>query len=285
MGYLHINNLYKDQTILMFKECYALEKIHGTSAHIKWKWEEKRLIFFSGGEKYERFKELFDEEFLYSKFSTEFSNTDVTIFGEAYGGKMQGMKSVYGESLKFIVFDVQIDGYWLEVPNAEKVSLDFNLEFVDYVRIPTDLEKIDTERDRDSQQAIRNGVGIGKLREGVILRPIKELQDKNGNRIISKHKRDEFMETKTKREVSSDQLKVLEDAELIAEEWVTDMRLTHVLDKLSNVNGLESTGIVIKAMVEDIYREGSGEVVESKEVSRAIGAKTVKLFKKRIQTI
>lgn len=29
MGYLKINNLYKEQTILLFKECYALEKIHG----------------------------------------------------------------------------------------------------------------------------------------------------------------------------------------------------------------------------------------------------------------
>lgn len=29
MGYLHISNLYKDIDILLFKECYALEKIHG----------------------------------------------------------------------------------------------------------------------------------------------------------------------------------------------------------------------------------------------------------------
>lgn len=29
MGYMHINNLYKNQEILMFKECFALEKVHG----------------------------------------------------------------------------------------------------------------------------------------------------------------------------------------------------------------------------------------------------------------
>ena len=29
MGYQHIDNLYKNQSILMFRECYALEKIHG----------------------------------------------------------------------------------------------------------------------------------------------------------------------------------------------------------------------------------------------------------------
>lgn len=29
MGYIHIENLYKNRAILLFKECYALEKIHG----------------------------------------------------------------------------------------------------------------------------------------------------------------------------------------------------------------------------------------------------------------
>ncbi len=35
MGYLHIDNLYKNQTIRLFRECYALEKVHGTSAHVR----------------------------------------------------------------------------------------------------------------------------------------------------------------------------------------------------------------------------------------------------------
>ena len=48
MGYLHIDNLYKAQDILNFKTCYALEKIHGTSAHLK--WDNGELTFFSGGE-------------------------------------------------------------------------------------------------------------------------------------------------------------------------------------------------------------------------------------------
>ena len=38
MGYLHIENLYRPiaQSILLFREVYALEKIHGTSAHVGW---------------------------------------------------------------------------------------------------------------------------------------------------------------------------------------------------------------------------------------------------------
>ena len=37
MGYLHIDNLYKNQTVLAFRRCFALEKVHGTSAHIAWR--------------------------------------------------------------------------------------------------------------------------------------------------------------------------------------------------------------------------------------------------------
>jgi hypothetical protein len=68
MGYQHINNLYKSQEILAFKRCYSLEKIHGTSAHINWKqWRVDvdelayRLTFFSGGEKQDKFEDLFDK--------------------------------------------------------------------------------------------------------------------------------------------------------------------------------------------------------------------------------
>ena len=57
MGYLHIRNLYQDQDILLFKECYALEKIHGTSAHIAWDGE---LKFFAGGCNHDRFCALFN---------------------------------------------------------------------------------------------------------------------------------------------------------------------------------------------------------------------------------
>lgn len=53
MGYMHIDNLYKNKDILLLKECYALEKVHGTSAYVIWNGTELR--FFSGGASYEQF--------------------------------------------------------------------------------------------------------------------------------------------------------------------------------------------------------------------------------------
>lgn len=283
MGYLHIDNLYKNQTILMFKECYALEKIHGTSAHIAWNNIEKSIRYFSGGESHEKFVNLFNEQELIERFYETFPNSNAIIYGEAYGGKQQGMSGTYGKYLKFIAFDVKVNDLWLHVPNAEGVVCSIGLEFVDYKKVSTDLDCLDAERDKDSTQAIRNGVGEGKKREGVVLRPLVEFTMNNGKRIITKHKRDDFRETKTKRKVSQEDLKVLEDAKEIAEEWVTEMRLNHVLDKLPKGINVESTGMVIKAMIEDVFREADGEIVKNKKAKKYIGSRTAKLFKEKLQ--
>ena len=281
MGYLHINSLYKDQNILMFKECYALEKIHGTSTHISYQHSSKSISFYSGGEPYEKFVNLFDQKTLIDAFNENF-NSDVIVYGEGYGGKQQKMSHTYGKNLKFIVFDVQVDGKWLSVPNAEDVANKLGLEFVHYVRIPSTLEAIDAECKNNSIQAIRNGIGPGHIREGIVLRPIVEVALNNGNRVISKHKNKEFSETKTKREISPEQLKILTEANEIAEEWVTPMRLQHVLDKLPKDIKIENVSLVIKAMLEDVYREGQDEIVRTKESDKAIGKKCVILFKKYI---
>lgn len=286
MGYMHIGNLYKDQAVLLFKEVYVLEKIHGTSAHLSWKQDESRLGFFSGGETYSKFVALFDEAKL--KESLAKVGYDVVIFGEAYGGKQQGMSATYGKDLKFIVFDVKIGEAWLTVPKMAEFAAGLGLEVVDYALVPTDQAVLDQHRDADSTQAIRNGVGAGKKREGVVLRPPIEVKDSFGNRIIAKHKRDDFKETRTPRPVGDPaKLAVIEQAQAIADEWVTPMRLQHVVDKLpTDIEGrhcMEQIATAIHAMVEDVYREGRGEIVESKEAERAIGARTAKLFKLYIQ--
>ncbi|CAN2047832.1 hypothetical protein GMMP1_510006 [Candidatus Magnetomoraceae bacterium gMMP-1] len=221
--------------------------------------------------------------YLISKFSELFSvNDTIIIYGEAYGGKQQGMSDTYGKELKFIGFDVKINNLWLNVPNAEEICKSLNIEFIDYVKCKTDLKNLDFERDKPSTQAIRNKCG-DKIREGIVLRPLIELIKNNGERIITKYKRDEFIETKTPRKINSKRLKVLEDAKSIADEWVTEMRLKHVLDKLPKEINIEGVKDVILAMIEDVYREAKGEIIESKEVRKAISSKTVSLFKNKLK--
>jgi len=281
MGYQHIDNLYKNMDILIFKECYALEKVHGTSAHVRWK--EGEISFFSGGSKHESFVALFDKDVLRAGFEA-IGQDLVVVYGEAYGGKCQGMSGTYGKALCFTAFEVMIGDSWLVVPAAESLVVErLGLEFMPYFRISTTLDAINAERDADSVIAARRGMGSGHMREGVVLRPLVELKKSNGSRIVSKHKRDEFRETKTPREVDPEKMKVLADAQAIADEWVTDMRLAHVLDSLGGDIGMERTGDVLRAMVEDITRESEGEAEIGKDARKAISRKTAAMFKTKLR--
>ncbi len=283
MSYMHIDNLYKNQDILEFKECYAMEKIHGTSAHISYK--NDMVGFFAGGSKHETFIALFDEMVLLHKFRElvplDFS---VRIYGEAYGGKLMGMSATYGSALKFVAFEVQIGDLWLSVPKAEIFCRQLGLDFVHYRKIPTTLEAIDVERDADSVQAVKNGMGTGHKKEGIVLRPSIEVIKNNGERVIAKHKRDEFKETMTPRSVT-DKLVKRTEIKAILSEWVTEERLNHILTSGEVEPKIENLGKIIHLMVQDIYREGKDEVEESKDLEKAIGRETALMFKRGLDEI
>ena len=290
MGYLHIDNLYKAQEILAFRRCYALEKIHGTSAHVAWR--NGAVTLFSGGESHERFTALFDLASLAERFAMRFTALDdVTVYGEAYGGKCQGMSKTYGQALKFVAFDVQVGEAWLAVPQACECVAHLRLEFVDFAEVPTDLLTLDAERDRPSTQAVRNGITEPKIREGVVLRPPYEVALNNGQRVIAKHKRAEFAERRRPNvDLDPTKREQLEGADAIALEWVTPMRLEHVIDRVLASRGekqiaMRDTPLVIAAMVEDVTREASGEIIDSLPARKAISQRTVQLLKQRVQTI
>lgn len=289
MSYAHIDNLYKNQTILRFKQCWALEKVHGTSAHITYTREDlphgayrSGIKFFAGGAKHDAFVALFNLVDLEQRF-TALGPNKITVYGEAYGGKLQGMAHTYGPDLRFIVFDVKVGDLWLDVPSMCEVAHKLDLEAVPCLLIPTTMEAIDQQRDAPSTVADWRGCGGDKIREGVVLRPPFEVRTNNGARIVAKHKRAEFSERKNPpKPVDFAKAQALRDAEAIAEEWVTPMRLEHVLDKLPVVVDMTSASTVIRAMLEDVYREAAGEVVESKEASSAIGRRTAALLKARL---
>lgn len=281
MGYLHIDNLYKAQKILGQTHCYALEKVHGTSAHIK--WASGNLTFFSGGEKHDRFVQLFNAGDLALKLHA-LGFGSATVYGEAYGGSQQKQAWRYGDSLRFVAFDVLANNAWMTVPEADAFVRALGLRFVHWAHIDTKLANIDFWRDAPSAEAALNGVEGDKPREGVVLRPIVEATyGPNNKRLIAKHKRDEERETANPRIVGDPaKLAVIADAKRIAAEWVTQTRLEHVLDKMPGAS-IEHTKDVINATIEDVMREGAGELVDSPEARKHISRETAVMFKRTLQ--
>ena len=147
------------------------------------------------------------------------------------------------------------------------------------------MESLDKAKLSFSQVAVRKGMGNDKIMEGVVLIPLIEMTKNNGGRVICKHKRDEFRETNTpKKVVDPEQIKKIEEAQQIANEYVTHTRLMHVLDHIPD-HSISKMGEIIKSMIEDVEREGSFECEFSKESRKEISSKTVEVYKKYLASL
>lgn len=287
MGYMHIENLDrpKGQRLLLFREVYGLEKVFGTSACVSWRQGALRLSSY-GADRAE-FLKFFDQERLADAFK-RLGRDSVDVHGEAYGGKEQGQSGRYGNELRFIAFDVKIGDLWLAVPAAHQVSESLGLEFVPYRKVSTDMDALRALRDEPSEVAQRRGIAKPVDREGIVLHPLIELRANDGERLVAKFKGRMFSERKTFHDSpeGAQRTQALSDAEAIAEEWVTEMRLTRVLQHLRAVViaapqppfTVKDSPCVAAVMLADVLREASGEIVESKEAERAIKRRAVALF-------
>ena len=321
MGYRKIPNLYRPEIadILEEPKLYAMEKIHGTSAHIKYH-ADGTLTFSAGGANHQQFVDLFDQPRLLEAFrelaeASQAARLQVpvkswTVFGEAYGSKINAQAWRYGKKLRFVAFDVLITGagaanvetdpsdentlifttgapnseYWFTVPAAHDFVTELlGLEFVHYEVVSSKLADLDAARDKPSTQAKRNGIEGGQPTEGVVLRPLTEKPARHFDRMMAKHKRKEERETKTDFQ-PGDKVAVYEAAQAIAQEWVTEERLNHVIQKvcLADAPSVKDFAKIVTGMVDDVITEGGEMLVDTPEARKAIGAKASKLFKKRL---
>lgn len=293
MGYRKIPNLYKDQSILMFKECYALCKLHGTSTNIRWVKNEHGIwdqyLFAGGIQPAKKFENMMNERFnlreryeVFLEYIRDWPEVSkVTLYGEGYGGNCQAMSHIYGP-LNFAVFEVNVDGFCLDTPRAEKVATTLGFPFVPYERGPATVEWLNEQRNKYCVQAQRNGMGEHH-HEGIVVRPIIEVTTNDGKPIIAKHKRDEYAEHARPRKPIAGQHERQTKAQEIAEDWVTQMRLEHVIDaqraKKQRTLSIEDTGDIIRAMIEDVKVEGEGEIEWTPEASKQIGKRCAMLWK------
>ncbi|RJR10698.1 hypothetical protein C4588_02790 [Candidatus Parcubacteria bacterium] len=301
MGYRKITNLQLDHPLFLFKQVYALEKIHGTSTHLTFTFQDNKWQYqvFSGGIKHPDFLFMLNTKYrlatdVIEKLTQLTAGQDVqkiVIYGEGYGGRCQGMSDVYGP-LNFVAFEVckiSTHGeHWLDVSRAARFVELLGLPFVFYELGPATPEWLNEQRNRPSEQAKRNGLGDNQEGEGIVIRAPMELVDENGGRMIAKYKREGFRETATARPLTEAEIQERQDAQGVAEEWVVEERLNHVLSALvakgHSKLTLKDTRLVMDTMIEDVSIEALGKIVWSESVGKAIGARAAELFKNRIRS-
>ena len=168
------------------------EKVDGTNIRIGFNGES---VEFGGrtdnaqipAPLYKKLSELFTVENLKEVFPDLNEGTEVVLFGEGYGNKIQKVGKLYNpDGVDFILFDVNINGTYLLREDVEDIANKLKINFTPMFGEGTIQQAIDI---------VTKGVKspLGEVTsEGFILRPKIPLLNRNGKRIITKIKHKDF---------------------------------------------------------------------------------------------
>jgi hypothetical protein len=109
-----------------------------------------------------------------------------TLYGEGYGAGIQKAGASYRPKQDFVLFDVKVGEWWLERINVEDVAKRLELEIVPVIGEGTLWDAIELVKGN----LISNWGDFGS--EGIVARPKTELQNRGGERIITKIKVRDF---------------------------------------------------------------------------------------------
>lgn len=191
---LLIEGDFRNPTVEFLKdnEWEFTEKIDGTNIRIH--WDGHKITFGGRTERSNIPAHLMN--YLISKFNnveTEelfeqtFGETEVTLFGEGYGVKIQNGGD-YRSDVSFILFDVMINDNYQPRKSVEDIATRFDIEVVPIVLTGTLLDGIDFVKTHP-----KSTIGTAMM-EGVVGRPKVELNDRCGKRVIVKIKWHDFKE-------------------------------------------------------------------------------------------
>lgn len=137
----------------------------------------------------ERFK-VVDYESIFPKAYS------VTIFGEAYGNKVQAVGSRYiKDGNNFSIFDIKVNNTWLRINDVSQIANQINADvvpFIGYMNIKEAIELV--------AEGFKSRISVDKTlnAEGVVLKTPFGLLDRMGHRIITKLKTSDFRKYENK---------------------------------------------------------------------------------------
>ena len=164
------------------------EKIDGTNIRICWDGHKVNIGGRTDnaqlpGDLVQYLHDLFMTNEAEQLFEQKFGATEVHLFGEGYGGKIQG-GGAYSKEKKFIMFDVMVGSTFLQRENIIEIATAFNVGVVPVALEGTIQQAIDYIKTKPNS-IITSEV---KEMEGVVGVPKARLNDFRGNRVIVKIK-------------------------------------------------------------------------------------------------
>ena len=175
---------------------YGTEKVDGTNIRIY--WDGHNIQIAGRTDRAEIPKHLM--EYLSNIFLTKemeyvfeqlFEDKEAYLFGEGYGSKIQAGGGLYSDTAKFILFDVNIDGYDLSRENVNGIAKRLGLDSVPVVFEGT----LDEAIDYVSKHPMST-LNEKHEMEGLVLVPCIQLYDNKGHLIKCKCKYRDILKCK-----------------------------------------------------------------------------------------
>lgn len=187
---------WRNPTVEMLKDVQWewTEKVDGTNIRVQW---DGHSVSFGGRTErasipaplVNRLNELFGGEESAQMFEQLFGGRQVILYGEGYGNKIQAVgKNYIADGVDFILFDLLVGENYQPRASVESCAKAFGIRTVPVVGIGTLQEAEEYVRSKPHST-------LGDLdMEGVVCRPVQELRDRCGNRVIVKIKARDFSE-------------------------------------------------------------------------------------------
>lgn len=170
---------------------FFTEKIDGINIRIH--WDGHKVEFAGRTDRTQIPKPLM--EYLTNTFSSmeaeemfeqKFGETEVILFGEGYGPGIQ-KGGAYRSNISFILFDVLIGDTWLKRDSVEDVATAFGVDIVPIIFVGNIKKAVDFVKTKP-----KSTIGTANM-EGVVGRPVIEMKDRLGKRVIVKIKVCDFV--------------------------------------------------------------------------------------------
>jgi hypothetical protein len=266
--------------LFSFRNCVATHKVDGTSSRIMWEPNEEQIYLGSKNRKWplesdednQGFAEWVKSEARDSLdlLRDKFSDVPITVLGEFFKNDILG-RVEYGDEGRFRVFDVHINEVYLDWMDVVDVADKLNFEPVPYeILHDFDMEDLDKRREGEDPLALDDADEERKIKEGVVVRPLKEFTYK-GDRVLTKYKSEKFEEVKkgTNKGSGGESKESKFDEEEIkkVDKYITESRIHSAVQNLRDKNPGEYqkidrrvTGDVISEVVQDIREEATDEL-------------------------
>lgn len=191
-----VEGKFRNETVEFLKDIdwEFTEKIDGTNIRIC--WDGHKVQYLGRTDKAQipsqlmnRLIELFGGDVNEEIFEQHFGENEVMLIGEGYGAKIQ-TGGDYRQDNDFILFDVCINGNYQSREAVKSIAEYFNLDVVPTIMIGKLQDGIDYVKTKPKSK-----IGTANS-EGLVGRPLFELKDRCGNRLIVKIKVKDFEENK-----------------------------------------------------------------------------------------